>query len=113
MPDYETILYEKQRKGVLITLNRPEVLNAISLEMQAELRQAFTEADDDPAVRAIVLTGAGRAFSSGYDIGAARQLAWPYGLPEDTNAAEQINCQRDRDRSENECMLQIWELSTP
>ncbi|MCH8087793.1 MAG: enoyl-CoA hydratase/isomerase family protein [Chloroflexi bacterium] len=113
MPDYETILYEKQRKGVLITLNRPEVLNAISLEMQAELRQAFAEADDDPEVRAVVLTGAGRAFSAGYDIGAGRPLAWPYGLPEDANAAEQINYQRDRDRSENDCMLQIWEMSTP
>ena len=113
MPDYETILYEKQRKGVLITLNRPEVLNAISREMEAELRRAFAEADADPEVRAVVLTGAGRAFSSGYDIGAGRQLVWPYGVPEDTNIADRIEYQRSRDRSENDCLLQIWEMGKP
>ena len=68
MPDYENILYEKQRGGVLITLNRPEVMNAISDELNHELHTAFEEADADPEVRAIVLTGAGRAFSAGYDI---------------------------------------------
>ncbi|MDP6799329.1 MAG: enoyl-CoA hydratase/isomerase family protein [SAR202 cluster bacterium] len=113
MPEYETILYEKQRKGVLITLNRPEVLNAISREMEAELRRAFAEADDDPEVRAVVLTGAGRAFSAGYDIGAGRQLVWPYGVPEDTNIADRIESQRDRDRIENDCLLQIWEMGKP
>ncbi|MQG67660.1 MAG: enoyl-CoA hydratase/isomerase family protein [SAR202 cluster bacterium] len=113
MPEYETILYEKQRKGVLITLNRPEVLNAISREMEAELRRAFAEADDDPEVRAVVLTGAGRAFSAGYDIGAGRQLVWPYGVPEDTNIADRIEYQRDRDRTENDCLLQIWEMGKP
>jgi enoyl-CoA hydratase/carnithine racemase len=113
VPEYETILYEKQRKGVLITLNRPEVLNAISREMEAELRRAFAEADDDPEVRAVVLTGAGRAFSAGYDIGAGRQLVWPYGVPEDTNIADRIEYQRDRDRTENDCLLQIWEMGKP
>ena len=113
MPDYKTILYEKQRKGVLITLNRPEVLNAISREMESELRRAFAEADDDPEVRAVVLTGAGRAFSAGYDIGAGRQLVWPYGVPEDTNIADRIEYQRDRDRTENDCLLQIWEMGKP
>ena len=68
MPDYETILYEKQRGGVLITLNRPEIHNAISDELNHELHTALEEADQDPEVRAIVLTGAGAAFSAGYDI---------------------------------------------
>ena len=113
MPDYESILYEKQRKGVLITLNRPEVMNAINREMETELRSAFTEAENDPEVRAVVLTGAGRAFSSGYDIGGGRQLEWPYGLPEDTNIAGAIDVQRERNRTENDCLLQIWELGKP
>ena len=70
MTSYKTILYEKQRGGVLITLNRPEVLNAISRELAGEFATALTEAETDPEIRAIVVTGAGRAFSSGYDIGA-------------------------------------------
>ncbi len=113
MSTYETILYEKQRKGVLLTLNRPDTLNAISFTMRADLTKAFNEADADPEVRAVVLTGTGRAFSSGYDIAAGRAYAWPYGLPEDTNIAKHINFQREQDRGENENLLQIWEMSKP
>jgi len=65
---YESILYEKQRSGVLITLNRPERLNAFNDQMRNELQLALEEAEQDPAVRAIVLTGAGRAFSAGADM---------------------------------------------
>jgi enoyl-CoA hydratase/carnithine racemase len=45
MPDYKEILYEKQRGGVLITLNRPEALNAITRSMLSELHQALDEAE--------------------------------------------------------------------
>ena len=113
MSEYGTILYEKQRKGVLITLNRPEVLNAISNEVASELSHALNEADHDPEIRAVVLTGAGRAFSSGYDIGAGREFAWPYGLPEDANIAEQIDVQRNKDKGEQDNLLQIWDMSKP
>jgi enoyl-CoA hydratase/carnithine racemase len=51
-----------------ITLNRPEVMNALTREMYAELEQAFREAHRDPEVRCVVLTGAGRAFCSGDDV---------------------------------------------
>jgi enoyl-CoA hydratase/carnithine racemase len=47
-----------------ITLNRPERLNALTFEVYGELRDAFRTLDTEPGVRAIVLTGAGRAFSS-------------------------------------------------
>jgi 1,4-dihydroxy-2-naphthoyl-CoA synthase len=60
MSDYKEILYEKQRGGVLITLNRPEALNAITRSMLKELHQALDEAEADPEIRAVVLTGAGR-----------------------------------------------------
>jgi len=63
MADYKEILYEKQCGGVLITLNRPEALNAITRSMLKELHQALDEAEADPEVRAIVLTGAGRVVS--------------------------------------------------
>jgi enoyl-CoA hydratase/carnithine racemase len=51
-----------------ITLNRPDRLNALTFEVYAELRDAFHALDTEPGVRAIVLTGAGRAFCSGGDV---------------------------------------------
>ncbi|HEY3215090.1 MAG TPA: enoyl-CoA hydratase family protein [Candidatus Eisenbacteria bacterium] len=53
---------------VTITLNRPERLNALTFEVYAELRDTFQTLDTEPGVRAIVLTGAGRAFCSGGDV---------------------------------------------
>ena len=52
MPDYKEILYEKQRGGVLITLNRPDALNAISRSMIKEIHQALDDVEQDPEVRA-------------------------------------------------------------
>lgn len=51
-----------------ITLNRPEVMNALTRGMYAELEQSFRDAHGDPDVRCVVLTGAGRAFCSGDDV---------------------------------------------
>jgi enoyl-CoA hydratase/carnithine racemase len=51
-----------------ITLNRPERLNALTFEVYAELRDAFHALDTEPGVRAVVITGAGRAFCSGGDV---------------------------------------------
>ncbi len=65
---YENVLYEQQGPVVTITLNRPEALNAISPQLEAELHQALDQADADASVRAVILTGAGRAFSAGYDM---------------------------------------------
>ena len=114
MANYETVLYEKQRGGVLITLNRPETLNAISRQLEHEVSEALTEAENDPEVRAIVLTGAGRAFSSGYDIGGGRgETVWPYGMPEGWSAAALLDDWRDRSRGETAKLMQIWELTKP
>ncbi len=68
MASYENILYEKRGPGALITLNRPQVLNAINQGLCDDLDNALREAELDPEVRAVVLTGAGDAFSSGEDI---------------------------------------------
>jgi enoyl-CoA hydratase/carnithine racemase len=51
-----------------VTLNRPNKFNAINDEMRAELMAAFADFDADPAVRAVILTGAGKAFSAGGDL---------------------------------------------
>ena len=60
--------YERDGRIARITLNRPEVLNAIDDEMPAELEAAVGEANAVPAVHVIVLAGAGPAFCAGYDL---------------------------------------------
>ena len=65
---YETIKYEVAGQILTITLNRPEKLNAFTGVMQKELIDAFDKADGDDNVRAIIVTGAGRAFCAGADL---------------------------------------------
>lgn len=65
---YETLLYELDGPVLTVTLNRPDKLNAYTAVMGAELTDAFERADADDAVRAIVVTGAGRGFCAGADI---------------------------------------------
>jgi enoyl-CoA hydratase/carnithine racemase len=65
---YETILTEMRGDVQVITMNRPERLNAWTYQMGGELRQAIEAANADPAVSAVVLTGAGRGFCAGADI---------------------------------------------
>jgi enoyl-CoA hydratase/carnithine racemase len=69
----EQLLVEQQGHVVVLTLNRPERLNAISREMLNALSAKMTEANKDPDVRCVVLTGAGRGFCSGLDLVAVGQ----------------------------------------
>ncbi|MBF6613222.1 MAG: enoyl-CoA hydratase/isomerase family protein [Chloroflexi bacterium] len=66
--DYETIQYTLDEGVLTITLNRPDVLNAFNRKMTDEIQEALKKAERDSAVRCIVLTGAGRAFSAGEDL---------------------------------------------
>ncbi len=65
---YETLLVEKRDGVATITLHRPEVLNAFTEKMGQELLEVFKSLKTDPEARAVILTGAGRAFCSGADI---------------------------------------------
>ena len=67
MPSNEVLVEIKDRVAT-ITLNRPDVLNAVHREMFEEIRAAALDLDDDPDVGAIILTGAGRGFCSGVDV---------------------------------------------
>jgi enoyl-CoA hydratase/carnithine racemase len=101
MTNYNTILYQKQRQGVLITLNRPNALNAMNEELMNELDQALSEAETDPEIRAVVITGADGAFSVGEDIsGEDPETAWPYGIPAGTSLNATYNKFRDADRKD-------------
>ena len=66
---YDLITYERTGRAGLITLNRPERLNAWTPRMMVEMRAAIDEAVADPQVSATIITGAGRAFCAGADIG--------------------------------------------
>ncbi|HEU5322089.1 MAG TPA: enoyl-CoA hydratase/isomerase family protein, partial [Methylomirabilota bacterium] len=65
---------ERDRRVSLLTLNRPEAMNALTPEGMAELGARLEEAAADPAVRAVVLTGAGPAFSAGGDAAFLREI---------------------------------------
>jgi enoyl-CoA hydratase/carnithine racemase len=65
---YETVLFEVSDRIATITLNRPERLNAVNQRMKEELRECWQRVKDDPDVWVAIITGAGRAFSSGADV---------------------------------------------
>jgi enoyl-CoA hydratase/carnithine racemase len=67
---YSTVRYEVSEDIATITLHRPERMNAFTAQMQEELVQLFDTADGDDAVRAVIVTGEGRAFCAGADLGA-------------------------------------------
>ena len=66
---FNTIIYEKKERLAYVTLNRPDVLNAINQEMRRELAEVWTDIRNDPEVWVAIVTGAGdRAFSAGADL---------------------------------------------
>jgi len=65
---YKTILVEKKNHLAILSFNRPEKLNAINVQVKREVSQALIELEADDDVRVVIMTGVGRAFSSGYDI---------------------------------------------
>ena len=67
-PSFETLLYNVDDGIATITLNRPDKLNAFNTQMRDELIAVFDETDADDAVRAVIVTGAGRAFCAGADL---------------------------------------------
>ena len=70
-----TLLVERSDNVATVTLNRPDVLNALNLRMLDELATTFAELDADPDVRAVIVTGAGaKAFAAGADIGELNAL---------------------------------------
>jgi enoyl-CoA hydratase len=84
---YETILVEKRGKVALVTLNRPQALNALNATVFRELNEAFDGFDADPQVGCIVITGSEKAFAAGADIREMQPKTYPDTYVEDMFAA--------------------------
>jgi 2-(1,2-epoxy-1,2-dihydrophenyl)acetyl-CoA isomerase len=73
VPDYRTLLFAVDHGVAEITLNRPDSLNAFDDQMAGEMQDALKAVERDPALRALIVTGAGKGFCAGQDVGAVRQ----------------------------------------
>lgn len=82
---YETVLYNVSERICTVTLNRPDRLNAWTRQMHLDLKDALHAAGADPEVRVIVLTGAGRGFCAGADMGGLQAIG--AGAPVDRTSA--------------------------
>ncbi|MAC35761.1 MAG: enoyl-CoA hydratase [Haliea sp.] len=77
--NYQTLRYEVDNGLLLLTLNRPEQMNAFTVEMANELVDAYNRASEDDSVQVIVVTGAGKAFCAGMDLSTGGNV---FGLDE-------------------------------
>ena len=74
---FETILLDIHGKVGLITLNRPQALNALNAQIIAEINQALDQLEQDPQIGCVVLTGSAKAFAAGADIKEMAELSYP------------------------------------
>ncbi|HAY22145.1 MAG TPA: hypothetical protein DCY27_08260 [Desulfobacterales bacterium] len=65
---YETIVLEKENGTAILTLNRPEKLNAVNMTMRSEILAALSEIESDEGVKVLIVTGSGRGFCAGADV---------------------------------------------
>jgi len=110
---YEHILYDKDSPVVIITLNRPDVLNALSPALELELHAALDEADADSEARAIILTGAGRAFSAGYDMALSPERPQSTLDPAGQTVGDYLKSWWDNDTKTVDKLMHIWHIGTP
>jgi 2-(1,2-epoxy-1,2-dihydrophenyl)acetyl-CoA isomerase len=68
MSEASTVLYEASAGVATLTMSRPDVFNALNAQLHADLMAGLRQAERDPAVRAVIVTGAGKAFCSGQDL---------------------------------------------
>lgn len=106
-----TVSYEVRDRVAILTLDRPERYNAITDEMPGDLREAVERADADDEVRVIVLTGAGEAFCSGYDLKRYAER------PRPTKGSQEMPWDPMQDyrlmQSNTEDFMSLWRSYTP
>ena len=111
----ETLIYEKndyaEGSVVTITMNKPESLNALNIEFSREIDAALTKVEEDDDVKVVVLKGAGKAFSAGYDLG---RVYFVYGggtgKPEDKTRRPSQRARLAYDRWRSESLRKIFLL---
>ncbi|MFQ6028672.1 MAG: enoyl-CoA hydratase/isomerase family protein [Dehalococcoidia bacterium] len=102
---FQCLLYDKKDAICYLTLNRPERLNALNATLLAEFREALDVIEADPDIRVVILTGAGRAFSAGFDINREAGDSDPQEVQPDE--------WRGHLKSHIETFLKVWNLSKP
>ncbi len=106
-----TVLYARDGRVARLILNRPDALNAINDELPGELRAAVERANADPEVHVIVLSGAGKAFCSGYDLRRYAETPRPVPGSQDMPWDPMIDYQL---MSRNtECFMSLWRSLKP
>jgi len=109
---YTDLNYDLVDGIVTVTLNRPDVMNALSPNLEAELHRAFDEADGDHAARVIILTGAGAAFCAGYDqapTDSGKRMSDPTGR----TIAEYVELWQRNDAAIAGKWVHMWKLGKP
>jgi enoyl-CoA hydratase/carnithine racemase len=105
--NFTELLYEHDEGTVTITLNRPDKLNSLSETLVVELDDALRRANADPNARVVILTGAGRAFCTGYEL-------YTEGSPErEMDPATLINQWQTMDRIEQDRIMFMWRMRIP
>jgi enoyl-CoA hydratase len=114
MPEFETLLYTTAPPVATITLNRPDELNTIVPPMPDEVEAAVGLAEHDPAIKVIVLRGAGRAFCAGYDFGGGFGQ-WDESMNTDGqwDPGKDFAFATARATSPHQKFLAIWRASKP
>src|SRR5580658_6466517 len=104
MSNFETITYEKVEDKIFrLTLNRPEKLNALSQKLLAEFESVMSEYESDPEASILIIRGAGRAFSAGYDLGGTQQPGSGF-----TVSSDRINLHKIIERWQR-----LWSIGKP
>ncbi|MBI4303320.1 MAG: enoyl-CoA hydratase/isomerase family protein [Chloroflexi bacterium] len=103
--DFQNIILDKRDRIATITLNRPERLNALSGALMGELDVALADLENDRAIKVVIIKGAGRAFSVGYDVNPTS--------PERYGGMVDIGHDRRRLNNTVKRWLRLWDLSKP
>ena len=103
--DFQYLIYDRKDTICYLTLNRPEKLNALNADLMSELRESLLAIEADPEIRVVILTGAGRAFSAGFDIERGPEDLDPYETEPDA--------WREQLKSHVDTFMMVWNLSVP
>ncbi len=110
---YQDLIYAVDEGIATVTLNRPDRMNALNRNLEAEMHRAFDQADEDRSVRVIILTGAGAAFSAGYDQAQTGSSGARHSDPQGKSHAEFLEYWQRYDGARVAHWTHMWRLGKP